>query len=228
MQDAILATTFVVAVETALIVGLVRNGFRRRAVQRRLETRLRFERRLSELSVTLAATAPDQIDDALDGVIPRVGVTLGIEWLWRWEADHPDDASWQVPRGRAGEPVRLSDTASLPPTLGARLRAAGVTACSALAVPLMSADAVSGAVFAVTSDPAAAWTEQEGELQVLAAVVSAVLQRKRAEIALEGSDRLKGAILDSLPAHVAVVDARGVIIAVNDSWDGFGGKSGLP
>jgi PAS domain S-box-containing protein len=39
---------------------------------------------------------------------------------------------------------------------------------------------------------------------------------------------LKGAILDSLPAHIAVLDRDGAIIAVNDAWTRFGSENAAP
>lgn len=45
--------------------------------------------------------------------------------------------------------------------------------------------------------------------------------RKEAEDALRKSENFANAILDSLSAHIAVVDKKGEIIAVNDAWKTF-------
>jgi PAS domain S-box-containing protein len=49
---------------------------------------------------------------------------------------------------------------------------------------------------------------------------------KQAEQALRQSERFKQAILDSLPAHVAVLDDRGIVTAVNESWLRFARENG--
>lgn len=60
---------------------------------------------------------------------------------------------------------------------------------------------------------------QEG-LQVLAAVVD-ITERKRAEDALRSSEASNQAVLDSLTAHVAVLDRTGVILSINAAWEQF-------
>ena len=226
-KGTILLSSFIVAIETALIVAFVLNGYRRRQMQRRLEIRLRFERLLSEISVALAATPPAGVDAALDTAMPRIAATLGIECVWRWDGSDPRDVAWRSMRLMAGDPEWFSDIAALPPSIRARLRDTSGP-CSVLSVPLVAGDVAAGALFGVFGDPAATWGERGGELHILAAVVATVLQRKQVEIALEGSDRLKGAILDSLPAHVAVVDRDGIIIAVNGTWSALGNVHALP
>ena len=59
-----------------------------------------------------------------------------------------------------------------------------------------------------------------------------ITERKRGELALRESEEFKGAILDSVPSHIAVLDRNGVILAVNKSWVRFaianGTTDGLP
>ena len=45
---------------------------------------------------------------------------------------------------------------------------------------------------------------------------------------LRQTKALKQAILDSLPAHIAVLDKNGIIVAVNDPWKKFAEENGLP
>jgi PAS domain-containing protein len=37
----------------------------------------------------------------------------------------------------------------------------------------------------------------------------------------------RDAILDALPAHVALLDANGIIVAVNEAWRNFGARNVL-
>ena len=45
---------------------------------------------------------------------------------------------------------------------------------------------------------------------------------------LRQTKALKQAILDSLPAHIAVIDKQGIIVAVNNPWIRFAEENGLP
>ena len=217
-KGTIVIASLVFALETGLIVALVWNGRRRREVQHRLEIRLRFERLLSEVAVSLAATPPRAMEDTIDLALTRVAHTLQIHAVWRWDGSRSEDAGWQSWRLTGGEPEWFPESSSLPPSIQARLQESGMSVCSALAVPLVAGEVGAGVLFALCADPNVMWAERGGELGVLAAVIAAVLQRKRVEIALEANNGLKGAILDSLPAHVAVVDREGVIIALNGAW----------
>ena len=55
---------------------------------------------------------------------------------------------------------------------------------------------------------------------ILVAAVD-ITEKKRAELALAGSERLARATLDGLSAHIAIVDSAGVIVAVNQAWRNF-------
>jgi signal transduction histidine kinase len=51
--------------------------------------------------------------------------------------------------------------------------------------------------------------------------------RNRSQRSVDERHRLTEEILASLPAHIAVVDRQGVIIAVNDAWINFGRANGV-
>ncbi|MFN7920011.1 MAG: EAL domain-containing protein [Bryobacteraceae bacterium] len=53
-------------------------------------------------------------------------------------------------------------------------------------------------------------------------------RNRRAETRLRELVSSHKAVFDSIPAHVAVLDARGVIVAVNQAWIRFGAAEGLP
>ena len=54
-----------------------------------------------------------------------------------------------------------------------------------------------------------------------------ITERKRMEEKLRDSDAFNVSILDSLTAHIAVLDAQGVIVAVNSAWRRFAEENGL-
>lgn len=221
----ILVASLVLILETALVVALVRLARRRREAQRLLEGRLRFGHALSDLSLSLSTVAPEEIEAAIDGSLRRVAAGVGIDWVVRWERGDPRDGQWDSPSLPAGEHVYFEVHAALPETVQESLRAAGAAEGGSVAVPLTMGDGVVGAIFwARGRDPA--WSVSIDELRTVSSAVATVLQRKRAERALQQSDRFKGAILASLPAHVAVLDKAGTIVAVNGAWLEFGRANG--
>lgn len=54
-----------------------------------------------------------------------------------------------------------------------------------------------------------------------------ITERKMVALALQKSEELKRAILDSVSAEIAVVDGQGVILAVNEHWRNFALNNGV-
>jgi PAS domain S-box-containing protein len=63
--------------------------------------------------------------------------------------------------------------------------------------------------------------DSQGRITGASAIARDISERKRMETRLEGSERFAHAILDSLTAHIAVLDENGQIIAVNKAWRDF-------
>ncbi len=55
-----------------------------------------------------------------------------------------------------------------------------------------------------------------------------ITERKQAEAALRASEQFNLALLNSLPAHIAVLDAEGTILGVNEPWLRFARENGDP
>lgn len=53
-----------------------------------------------------------------------------------------------------------------------------------------------------------------------------LLERRQAEAALARQAALQRAVLDALPAHVALLDPDGIVIATNAAWDRFAAENG--
>ncbi len=68
----------------------------------------------------------------------------------------------------------------------------------------------------------------QGELVSLRWLVRDVTQQKRVEAALRLSEAFNWAILNSLAAHIAVLDKEGTIVAVNERWKHFARENGDP
>ncbi len=67
-----------------------------------------------------------------------------------------------------------------------------------------------------------------GEVDTVANHQGRTLMLRRSQDALRDSETVKlAAILNALPANIAVLDAHGVIVAVNESWRNFAASNGL-
>ena len=70
--------------------------------------------------------------------------------------------------------------------------------------------------------------DSDGTVKYCRTVVTDITERKRAEDALLESEALKNTVLDSLAAHIVVLDAQGIIVATNAPWRKFARENGLP
>lgn len=61
-----------------------------------------------------------------------------------------------------------------------------------------------------------------------AAICEDVTARKQAEFALQESEEFNTSVLNSIVDHLAVLDAGGVIVAVNEAWRQFAIENGAP
>lgn len=69
---------------------------------------------------------------------------------------------------------------------------------------------------------------EEGKPLRLIGTQSDISERKLMEEKLRDSDALNTSILDSLTSQIAVLDAQGVIISVNNAWRDFAKTNGIP
>src|SRR5881296_3633115 len=69
----------VVALETALIAGLLVERRRRRVAQQALDARLRFEHLLADLTATFARLRPSEVEPAIDQALARVIDVLDVD-----------------------------------------------------------------------------------------------------------------------------------------------------
>jgi PAS domain S-box-containing protein len=68
--------------------------------------------------------------------------------------------------------------------------------------------------------------DEEGRPVGMRGVTMDISVRRRAEEALRASEELSHAVLNSLQAHIAVLDGEGRIVAVNEAWRRFAEENG--
>ncbi len=69
--------------------------------------------------------------------------------------------------------------------------------------------------------------DDDGQLLGFRGLDQDITERKQAELAVRQSEAFKRAILDSVNAHIAVLDKQGIVVAVNQPWRRFAQENGL-
>jgi PAS domain S-box-containing protein len=77
-----------------------------------------------------------------------------------------------------------------------------------------------------TAVSAVALRDVDGQVIGSFAMLADITDRKRAEEALRESETLLRDVLDSLTAHIAVLDAHGTVLLVNNAWRRFAEQNG--
>ena len=216
----------------------------KRAAARAVSAQLSFEELLVRLSTSFVRLPGDQMAVGFAACLEQVGRFLDVDRtvlmqlapggdsldvLHQWNRDGvtPMPAShsckdypWVLHRLLEGEPVGCATVDDLPADAAAD-RASFVRAGlqSALVMPIVASGRVHGVLsLHVTRAPRAWPTAVRAQVGLVAEVLGHALVRKRNDDALRSSESMKSAILQSLSSHVAVLDHRGAILAVNEGW----------
>jgi two-component system, LuxR family, sensor kinase FixL len=229
-------------VEAVLITVLFLQWRRRRRAERSLGERLRFEELVSKLNAGLVAVRGADVPAEVRLGLRQLGEFLRVDRLtlvefeeqvggalhgYRWARPGVERAPiltlehfpWLIARLRRREIVRFSRLEELPPEAAIdRQTYQSVGTRSFLAVPLLEGDAMLGGLFFSTVETEREWPDELLQrLPLLGEVFVNVLARRRADEALTESRALSGAIVDSLPGRVVVIDRAGRVIAVNEA-----------
>jgi PAS domain S-box-containing protein len=244
----VMGVTALSLVEAGLIVVLLMQWRRRRRAERSLTERLRFEEVLSGLYARFLLLQTADIEAESERSLAAVGEFLGVDrailvapsettgflrvrgWARRGIDPGPAVISllrfpWTAARQRRGELVAFARLDELPPEAEIdRQTYQSIGTRSYLGIPLVAGDLVLGSLAFTTVLAERAWPEELVQrLQLLAGVLANVLARRRADEALRESRALSGAIVESLPGTVVVVDRGGVVIATNQWRRGAAG-----
>lgn len=176
------------------------------------------------------------VDAAKRQVNPVASAGEGGDYLnqvtWSTEGTVPE----QGPPGmaiRLGQPYICNDFAVDPAT--PTRRAAGVRAGfrAAAAFPIREGGVIWGALTVFSEETGYFQDKEIALLQEAAGDVSFALdnlvreeKRQQSEAALRESERFATATLDSLAAHIAILDETGLILETNESWRKFGQANG--
>jgi signal transduction histidine kinase len=201
------------AVQSALIAGLLVNRTERRRAQRTLAERLRFETLLSQLSTELLTMPASSFDHAVERMLQRVVETLDFDraalaervdgtlrtrhtWTRPGIAPvparlaAPADFPWLTSQVTGGEVVRISRLDDLPEAAATdrqSLAGRGIRALTAL--PLLADGALVGALAFSRLRGEYAWPDElTARLQLLADVFANVLARRHADEAVRTSE----------------------------------------
>jgi len=180
---------------------------------------MQFETVLSDLVLALAKRSASGTRTIAEASLRRAARAVGLDDVWLWTVGDPRDPEWTSRRLQSGASMIFTLADELPRALRDALAGRSPDSWSVAAAPLYVGGLALGALFWVSFQHRVTWpADRLEQLRILSVVFADYLERRRASDSLAESDALKVAILRSLPGHVAVLDRRGMTIAVNESW----------
>jgi signal transduction histidine kinase len=248
----IVAAVVLFGAQTALIVGLVAQRRKRAILEGRLKAQLRFETLLSDVSAALGSVTVPRIETALTKSLSTIRQYLAVDRVSVFEFT-PDgrarrtfedavpstvDVPSDYPLSQL--PAIALTIASLQPFVMGKLDDLPADAehereavklheiRSMLVVPLAAGGQALGALSCASHTREMDWpADRIQQVTTLGQTLANALQRRITDLAVAESDRLRGAVLSSMSAQIAVLDRAGIIIAVNDAWLAFGRANGV-
>ena len=247
----IIGFSVVALLQSGLIVVLLLQWQRRRRAERSLTDQLGLEEMLSGLYARFVLLEATDVEAESERSLAAVGEFLGVDRAklvapsertgflrirgWARPGVDPGPAvisllrfPWTAARLRRGEIVKFSRLEELPSEAAVDRRAyESIGTRSHISVPLLAGDLVVGSIAFTTVLAERSWPDELVQrLQLLAGVLANGLARRRADGALRESRALSGAIVESLPGTVVVIDRSGTILATNHWARGGGVGSG--
>jgi len=199
--------------------------------ERTLIEQRRVTRLVEDLLAALAAVPLSRLDVTISTALNRAAQVTGATDLWIWEPRDDADRTWMSLPLQSGETVIIhrdptGPRGPLPPPVLARAAEKGYDPTTIIETPVVLADRLLGVMFWVSTSGSAP-THIRQDLGVMGETIAQALQRKRADGAIEQSERLKNTVLSSLASSIAVLDRDGVIIEVNEAWNRFARANGV-
>jgi len=234
---------FILAFATAMLLVscLVWETIRRRRNKRALESYIRFDALIAELSARFVNVPVERIDREIAytvGQLPKYlpnicavsilecgadtnALSLRRPNLDLWGATtrfNTDDVEWYTRQGLNNKEVVLMDLSQLPreatPPKGI-LEDRGIG--SSLSVPLEASGSVVGTLAFNSTDRGMEWSRpMVAQCRMLGQVFAGALLRKRIDHALTVSERIKDLILSFDGVHLVLLDREGTAVAVRN------------
>jgi PAS domain S-box-containing protein len=238
--------------EGALIALLLKISIQRRRAERELARMRAVESLESGLASTLLHLPPHMLNAAIDRGFKQFIDFFGIDCVSLFEfledkarfrlLHHrclqgsplrmsrlkPEEFRWTTEQLLHGQPVVVRTRAEVQreaPSVMAAISQAGLH--SFAGVPLKASGKVFGAIFFSSSKDRDWDARLLAELQTIANIMGAGLERARTQASLTQSEQLKTSILASLPSLVAVLDMEGNITSVNSTAVAYGDSGGF-
>ncbi|NJM12318.1 MAG: EAL domain-containing protein [Synechococcaceae cyanobacterium SM1_2_3] len=183
------------------------------------------------LGVARDITTRKQMDDALQKSQTLLNETGRIAHVGGWEFDiHTQEQIWTEEVYRIHELEYLNSPPTVSQCLDFYVPASRSIIERALECAIVHGEPFDLELEAITAKGHRRWIHAVGNVDQEQGKIIGVLQditeRKQAEEALRESQALNASVLDSLAEHIAVLDAQGVIIAVNRAWQRFADENG--
>jgi PAS domain S-box-containing protein len=245
----IVAAVLFTGLQTVMILGLLYERRWRKRAEWRLDERLRFETLVSDLAAGFVEIRGSQVDQRITDGLRRVAEELALDraaladftpdgWFrvrhfWRRPGAQPSpdavDAErmrWIAGRLRAGEIVSVSRVDDLPEAAASdrgMLDELGIR--SVVMVPVQLEGAVAGVLFCTMLRAERAWPQElVGRLRLLGETFAMVLMRRRAQTALEESERRFRLMADAAPVMIWTAGPDGGCVDFNRAWLEFTGR----
>ena len=206
-----------------------------------------------EHNVARVLAGADALDSALATVLQAICESQAWDVGRFWQVDPAADvlrlaAQWRAPQWgqastppaltvlkpgeglagrvwRTGEPLWIPDL-RLEPRLADRSVLHNDGLCSATLFPLFSGGHIVGVMSFLDHRARQPDERIQASARVIGDQLGQFVQRRRAQDALNTSERFIRSTLDSLLEHVCVIDSTGVVLSVNRAWRAFSQAQG--
>ena len=213
-RSAVLLTVIVISGQLALIGLLLLERQRRKRAQSALQEQSAYEKTIARLTTDAVRHAPEEAPHALEDALAHVAEYAGASSATL--VQNPDTAG--------GPPRRLAWTV---PTNGNDPGDPAITSSgsepaneSRLEIPLVADGLQIGALELHHNDSQGWPAPLIRRLDSAGEVIASAMARARAVRDVRRGEELNRAVLASLSTQIAILDANGTIIRVNEAWRG--------
>ena len=211
-RGPILASLGMISAQSMLIALLLVERERRRRAQRAVDDQTAYEQTIADLTTDAVRHAPEEAPRALEDALARVARYAG--------------ASKAVLVQYADASARSATKLYWPHSEAVCYALEGPNLCpnddgedSALHIPLEADGSSIGMLELYRKDVRQEWSPRlVGRLDAAAELIAGAVARSRSARAVRHGEQLNRAVLASLSTQIAILDANGTIIRVNDAW----------